>query len=52
MLIQKQNRSQIHVDPKMEEYEIIDAEYGINLDLKEEVFRSVLPVIDVVSLFL
>ena len=48
-LLQRINRTKIFADPKMEDYEIVDADFGTGLDLKEEVFRDVFPVIDVVS---
>ena len=42
------NLTEVSPDPQMEEFEIIDGEFGTELDLKEEVFRNVLPVLDVV----
>uniref|UniRef100_A0A914Z454 protein xylosyltransferase n=1 Tax=Panagrolaimus superbus TaxID=310955 RepID=A0A914Z454_9BILA len=49
ILIERFNRSKINPDPKMEDYEIIDADFGAGLDLKEEIFRDVFPVFDVNS---
>uniref|UniRef100_A0AC34FQL7 Protein xylosyltransferase n=1 Tax=Panagrolaimus sp. ES5 TaxID=591445 RepID=A0AC34FQL7_9BILA len=49
IMVERFNRSKINPDPKMEDYEIIDADFGAGLDLKEEIFRDVFPVFDVNS---
>ncbi|KAE9547979.1 hypothetical protein FO519_008812 [Halicephalobus sp. NKZ332] len=49
ILLLRKNLSEVNPDPNMEEFEIVDSEFGTGLDLKEEVFRDVLPVVDVNS---
>uniref|UniRef100_A0A7E4W4J2 protein xylosyltransferase n=1 Tax=Panagrellus redivivus TaxID=6233 RepID=A0A7E4W4J2_PANRE len=49
ILLDVKNLTTITPDPGMLDYEIVDAEFGTSLDLKEEVFRDVLPAVDVTS---